>query len=499
MVPSPRQTDDEAMGSRLSSRDVDEIAALDATAQAALVRSGELEAGDLVDVAIARIEALDPTLNAVVTTAFDQARDAVAAGLQQGPFTGVPFLLKDLAVEAAGMRFCEGSRFLRDNVSTVDSEHVVRLRRAGLVVLGKTNTPEFGLRPTAEPALFGPTANPWDHSLIAGGSSGGSAAAVASGMVPMAHGNDAGGSLRIPASACGVFGLKPTRARNTLGPLYGDAFMGWAVEHALTRSVRDSAALLDATSGPMAGDPYAAPTPERPYADEVGRPPGRLRVAWSALTDRGGEPQPECRAALDRTVQLLTDLGHDVVERDMTELDERIGAAIGVVYGAATVWIEKYWTRHLGREPGPDDLEPFTWALHEHGRRVSGGDLLLAVTDLQVFSRRIAGVFEDVDAWLCPTLATLPLPLGVMQVDPEDPWAGNQESARMVGYPLVVANITGNPAMSVPLDWTAEGIPIGVNVMAGFGREDLLFRLAGQLEEARPWRDRHPPAWSSGG
>jgi amidase len=495
MVPSLRESDDEPMDGGLSSRDADEIAALDATAQAALVRSGELASGDLVDIAIARIEALNPTLNAVVTTAFDQAREAVAAGLQTGPFTGVPFLLKDLAVEAAGMRFCEGSRFLRNNVSTVDSEHVVRLRRAGLVVLGKTNTPEFGLRPTAEPALFGPTANPWDTSLIAGGSSGGSAAAVASGMVPMAHGNDAGGSLRIPASACGVFGLKPTRARNTLGPLYGDAFMGWAVEHALTRSVRDSAALLDATSGPMAGDPYAAPAPEMPYVDEVGRPPGRLRVAWTALTDRGGEPDPECRAALDGTVELLSALGHVVVERDMTELDGKVGEAIGVVYGAATVWIEKYWTRLLGREPDPDELEPFTWALHEHGRRVSGGDLLLAITDLQAFSRRIATVFEDVDVWLCPTLATPPMSLEVMRVDPDDPWAGNQESARMVGYPLVAANITGNPAMSVPVHWSGTGIPIGVNVMADFGREDLLFRLAAQLEDARPWSGRRPPVW----
>lgn len=483
------------MGTALTPNDIERIAGLDATDQAELVRSGALEPGDLVEVAIARIDALNPTLNAVVTTAFDQARAAVATGLQQGPFTGVPFLLKDLAVEAAGMRFCEGSRFLRDNVSTVDSEHVVRLRRAGLVVLGKTNTPEFGLRPTAEPALFGPTANPWDTSLIAGGSSGGSAAAVASGMVPMAHGNDAGGSVRIPASVCGLFGLKPTRARNTLGPLYGDAFMGWAVEHALTRSVRDSAALLDATRGPLRGDPYAAPAPERPYVDEVGRPPGRLRVGWTALTDRGGEPHPECRAALDQTVRLLADLGHDVVERDMTELDDRIGQAIGVVYGAATVWIEKYWTRLLGREPGPDELEPMTWALHEHGRRVSGGELLLAITDIQSFSRRIAAAFQEVDVWLCPTLATPPLPLGVLRVDPDDPWAGNTESARMVGYPLVAANMTGNPAMSVPVHWTEDGLPVGVNVMADFGCEAVLFRLAAQLEEARPWRHRRPAVW----
>ena len=377
----------------------------------------------------------------------------------------------------------------------MDSELVVRLRRAGLVVVGKTNTPEFGMRPTAEPALFGATANPWDASLTTGGSSGGSAAAVASGMVPMAHANDSGGSIRIPASACGLFGLKPTRARNTLGPLYGDAFMGWAVDHALTRSVRDSAALLDATSGPARGDPYAAPPRQRAYVDEVGRPPGRLTVAWTARTDRGEQPDPVCRAALDEAVDLLVDLGHDVVERDMTELDDRVGAAIGTVYGAATVWIVRYWARLLGREPAPDELEPFTWALHEHGLRVSGGDLLLAVTDVQLFSRRIAEVFDDIDVWLSPTLATPPLPLGVMLVDADDPWAGNAESGRMVAYPLVAANITGNPAMSVPLHWTAADLPIGVHLMADYGNEGLLFRLARQLEEARPWDDRRPPVW----
>jgi amidase len=482
---------------RLSSTDVETIAVLDATAQAALVRDREVAPGDLVEVAIQRIEALNPTLNAVVTPAFELARDAVAARLPDGPFTGVPFLLKDLAVEAAGLRFCEGSRFLRDNVSTVDSEIVVRLRRAGLVILGKTNTCEFGMRPTVEPALFGPTANPWDVSRTTGGSSGGSAAAVASGMVPMAHANDAGGSIRIPASACGLFGLKPSRARNTLGPLYGDAFLGWACEQAVTRSVRDSAALLDATAGPLRGDPYAVPPPERPYVDEAGRPPGRLRVAWTGRPSSGsGVVDPECLAALDATVTLLEDLGHEVVERDLVELDERVGAAIGTMYGAATVWVVRYWTRLLGRPPEPDELEPFTWALHEHGQRVSAGDLLLAVTDLQAFSRQVAAVLADeADVWVSPTLGTLPLPLGVMGVDAADPWKGNAESADMVSFPLVVANLTGNPAMSVPLHWTGDGLPVGVNVMGPFGREDMLFRLAAQLEEARPWRGRRPPVW----
>lgn len=481
------------MTTGLSPGDVATVSALDATAQAGLVRERELGPGDLVEVAIARIEQLNPTLNAVVTPAFEQARAAVAAGLPQGPFTGVPFLLKDLAVEAAGLRFCEGSRFLRDNVSTVDSELVVRLRRAGLVVLGKTNTAEFGMRPTAEPALFGATANPWDTTVSTGGSSGGSAAAVASAMVPMAHANDAGGSIRIPASACGLFGLKPTRARNPLGPLYGDAFLGWVAEHAVTRSVRDSAALLDATSGPAPGDPYAVPAPARPYVDEVGRPPGRLRVGWTGRVSSGAGAHPDVLAGLEETLTLLEGLGHELVERDLTELDGAVGAAIGTLYDAATVWIVRYWSRLLGREPEPDELEPFTWALLGHGRAVGGGDLMLAVTDLQAFSRRIAAAFDEIDVWLSPTLATSPLPLGVMAVDPDDPWAGNAESGTMLGFPLVVANITGNPAMSVPLHWTPGGVPVGMHVMAPYGAEDVLFRLAAQLEEARPWHDRWPP------
>src|SRR5690349_10260981 len=236
-----------------------ELATLDATAQAALVSAGEVSASELVAAAIERIEAVDPSVNAVVTPTFDRALDAVEGGLPTGPFAGVPYLLKDLATEMAGVRFTEGSRFLTDNVSTFDQELVTRLNKAGLVILGKTNTPEFGLAPSCEPALFGPTRNPWDVGLSTSGSSGGSAAAVAAGMVPFAHGNDLGGSLRYPASACGVFALKPTRARNPLGPEYGDVAAGAASEHALTRSVRDSAALLDATAGPAPGDPYWAP------------------------------------------------------------------------------------------------------------------------------------------------------------------------------------------------------------------------------------------------
>src|SRR5215813_12540139 len=309
-----------------------EIAGLDAVGQADLVRRGDVSAVELVTWAIERIEALNPTLNAVVTPIFDRGL-ACAAQASAGPFFGVPYLLKDLAAEMEGVPFSEGSRFLRNYVSRYDSELVRRLQRAGLIILGKTNTPEFGMVPTCEPVLWGPTRNPWDTTRSTSGSSGGSAAAVASGMVPAAHGNDLGGSIRFPASACGLFGLKPTRARNPLGPEYGDVVGGWAVEHALTRSVRDSAALLDATHGAAPGDPYPAPPVTRPFAMEVGVHPGKLRIAYSPRTPDGSLSHPECLAALDDAVALCASLGHEMVEADLPGLNPRIGAAIGRVYG----------------------------------------------------------------------------------------------------------------------------------------------------------------------
>ena len=317
-----------------------ELASYDATGQAELVRRRELTATELVEAAITATEALNPVVNAVVTPMFDRALDE-ARMHPRGPFAGVPYLLKDLLVEAAGSRFTEGSLFLRDNVSRFDSELVVRLRRAGLVILGKTSTPEFGMAPTCEAKLFGPTRNPWDVSRSTSGSSGGSAAAVAARIVPMAHGNDLGGSLRYPASACGVFGLKPTRARNPLGPEYGDVLNGWAVEHAVTRTVRDSAALLDATAGPSPGDPYAAPPPARPYAAEVGVDPGRLRIGFSPRTTDGNPGHPDCVAALDDAVGVCAALGHDMVETDLPGLTPEVGTAIGTMYNAATAWILK--------------------------------------------------------------------------------------------------------------------------------------------------------------
>jgi amidase len=475
-----------------------ELATLDATGQAELVRRGDVCATELIEAAIERIELLNPRLNAVVTPLFEHARQAVRTNPPTGGFHGVPFLLKDLIVEIEGTPFSEGSVFLRDNTSGYTSEVVTRLRRAGLVILGRTNTSEFGMAPACEPVLHGPTRNPWNPAYSTSGSSGGSAAAVASGMVPIAHGNDLGGSLRFPASACGLFGLKPTRARNPLGPEYGDAIGGWAVEHALTVSVRDSAALLDATAGPAPGDPYSAPPQAQPYAREVGTDPGRLRIAYSPRTP-GGEPgHPDCVAALEDAVALCASLGHEMVQADLPGLDGAVGAAIGTVFEAATAWIIGYWIRHRGREPGPDELEPLTRAYWKAGQRVSAADYLLAVEDLQAFSRTVAAFLTTFDAWLTPTMSEPPARIGEITSTQQQPLRAAERGARTVAYPLVVANITGNPAMSIPLWWNADGLPIGVHVLGRYGDETTLFRLAGQLEATRPWAHRRPPIHAGG-
>jgi len=468
-----------------------ELALLDATAQAALVRTGQVTAAELVTAAIERIEALNPVLSAVVTPVYDRAADAAASG-PSGPFAGVPYLLKDLACEMEGVRFTEGSRFLASHVSAFDSELVTRLRRAGLVIVGKTSTPEFGLAPACEPLLFGPTRNPWDTQRSTSGSSGGSAAAVASGMVPFAHGNDLGGSLRYPASACGLFALKPTRARNPLGPEYGDIAAGGAVEHALTRSVRDSAALLDATSGPDPGDPYWAPPPVRSFLDEVGADPGRLRIGYTTRTPEGDLGHPDCVAAASHAARLCAALGHEVTETSWPGFTPEVGAAIGTMIHAATAWILRYWIRRLGREPGDGEIEPLTRALWQAGEQVTAAEWLLAVEDSQRFGRRVARFFTGYDAFLTPTMSTPPLPIGTMVSAPADPWRSLEVSGQSVRYAGVVANIAGNPAMSVPLWWNDDGLPIGVHFLGRFGDEATLIRLAAQLEAAQPWAGRRP-------
>jgi amidase len=465
----------------------------DAVGQAALVHAGELRPVDLVLDAITRIERLDPLLHALVATDFDRAVDTARDLDPDLPFAGVPILVKDLCAEVEGLPMREGSAYLRDVVSTHDQEYVARLRRAGFVILGKTTTPEFGMAPTVESLGGVPTANPWDTTRTTGGSSGGSAAAVASGMVPVAHGNDAGGSLRIPASACGLFGLKPTRGRNPLGPRYGDVFAGLVAEHVLTRTVRDSAALLDVTSGPEPGDPYWAPPHQGTWADEVTRPPGVLRVAVAREAAEGQPVHPDCLAVLDETVELLTGLGHTVVERELTELTAEVGSAIGRIYGASVDWVVRYWARETGRFPEPHELQPLTRLYWERGREVRGGDLMMAITTVQAFSRAVAAAYDGFDVWLSPTLAEPPPRLGELAATEEDPTRAEARSAAFVAFPLITANLTGRPAMNVPLGRSSDDLPVGLNLMGRLGGEGVLLSLAAQLEQARPWADVWPP------
>jgi len=464
----------------------DEFAYLDATAQAELVKKKEVKSIELVEAAIARVEKLNPSLNAVVTTMYDIAKEKAQEQLPEGPFTGVPFLLKDLMASYAGVPMSFGSKLLKDFVPDHDSELVSRFKRSGLIVIGKTNTPEFGILPTTEPELFDQCKNPWNTERTTGGSSGGSAAAVAAGMVPMAHANDGGGSIRIPASCCGLFGLKPTRGRNPLGPDFGDVLSGLVAEHAVTRTVRDSAALLDATSGPDIGDPYWAPPNARPFAKEVGEDPGKLKIALIKQGYDGQEIHPDCVQAVEETAHLCADLGHNVEEASPIIDREQTTRAFTVIWSAGTASTLKA----LGASR--EQVEPLSWALYEMGCGFDAPDYLHALQTVQKISRDIARFQIEYDVLLTPTLGEPPVPLGTFNSTDENPLDGFARSAVFVPF-TPICNISGQPAMSVPLFWNSEGLPVGSHFIGRFGEEATLFRLAAQLEEARPWIDKKPP------
>jgi amidase len=474
---------------------MDDFTGLDATAQAELVSRKEVKPLELVEAAIERIERLNPKLNAVITPMYDLARQAASGPLPDGPFTGVPFLLKDIIASYAGVRMAWGSAFMKDNVPDHDSELVARHKRAGLVILGKTNAPEFGILPTTEPHFFGPTRNPWNTERSSGGSSGGTAAAVASGMVAMGHGNDGGGSIRIPASCCGLFGMKPTRARIPLGPDLGDIMGGLVIDHALTRSVRDSAALLDATCGPDVGDPYWAPPPLRPYLQEVGADPGKLRIAFTTKSSTGSAVDPDCVTAVRDAAKLCADLGHYVEEKEPEINGEMVTGPFMVVWSAGVAENVDGMTLLKGRAAEPDELEPLTRALADMGRQQTAPNYLIALTVLQRISRDFQRFFVDYDVALTPTLAEPPLPLGTLESPPDNPLFGIIRAGAYVPF-TPICNITGQPAMSVPLYWNGQGLPIGSHFIGRFGDEGTLFRLAAQLEQARPWANRHPPVWA---
>lgn len=470
----------------------DLYAHLDATAQAELVRRKEATPRELVEAAIRRIERINPELNAVIHPMYDEARHAVSEEIPDGPFAGVPFLLKDLLAAYKGVPMTSGSAFTKDFIPDQDSELVARYKRAGLIIVGKSNTPEFGILPTTEPRLHGPARNPWNTDRITGGSSGGSAAAVAAGLVPAAHANDGGGSIRIPASCCGLFGLKPTRARNPLGPTFGDMFSGLVAEHAVTRSVRDSAALLDATSGPDLGDPYCAPPPARPFLEEVGADAGKLRIAFTTKTPNGVPLHPDCIAAVEDAARLCESLGHEVIEAAPVVEGEMLVQSFMTIWAAGCTWTIDGMAMAMGRAVTPDQFEPGTWALYEMGKRRSGSEYLMALQWIQIVSRQIAHFFTAYDAWLTPTLGEPPLPIGSFDSTPEDAMAGMKRAVTFVPF-TPICNATGQPAMSVPLYWDEEGLPVGAHFVGRFGDEATLFRLAAQLEAARPWASRRPP------
>lgn len=481
----------------------DDLSLLDATAQAELVRSGEVSPLELVDAAIARIEKLDPDVNAVIHRRFERAREEAASGdLPGGPFRGVPTLFKDLMCAMEGEPYHEGSRLLRDAGyrSPVTDQLARRYLDAGFVCLGRTNTPEFGLIPTTEPVAYGPSRNPWDLDRTTGGSSGGSAAAVAAGLVPLAHGNDGGGSIRIPASACGLVGLKPTRGRTSLGPRSSTLTASLNVELGLTHSVRDAAALLDALAGPGPGDTVTAPRPARPWAEEVGADPGALRIG--ILTDNpidSGGVHPDCVAAAEDAARLLESLGHHVEPSY-----PRAASDPGLVMTFGTVWfagvaakLEQFETLLERPAVTADDVETGTWAMAESGRVITATQLLAAADEMQRFTRAIASWWRglgggEFDLLLTPTLGEPPVPLGTFDSPPDNPLLGFFRSATFVPF-TPIFNVTGQPAISLPLSWNGEDLPIGVQLVAAFGREDLLLRVAAQVERARPWTDRRPP------
>jgi len=484
---------------------------------AELIKMGDVSAQEVCEEAISRIETFNPALNAVIQPMFDRALQAIDAGLPDGPFRGVPFLLKDLVAAYAGVPLTAGSKAYRNYIPVQDSELVVRFKKAGLVILGKTNCPEFGLLGVTEPELHGPTRNPWNIGHTPGGSSGGSAAAVAAGMTPLASGGDGGGSIRIPSSHCGLFGLKPTRGRNPTGPVYGALWQGAVVEHILSRSVRDSAAVLDATCGADAGAPYIIPAPERPYLEEAKREPGALKIALNTRSHIDTEVHPECVQAVREAARLLESLGH-TVEEARPDLDGQALAKsyLTMYFGEMAADIEAL-TPILGRKATRHDVESLTWTLGLMGRTFSAGHFVRSMREWDIAAREMGRFHQRYDLYMTPTVAYPPVRIGELNPKPAERVAMNVINALGLGKLLQLsgitdklaieslsrtpftqlANFTGQPAMSVPLHWTADGLPCGVQFIGRFGDEATLFRLAAQLEGAKPWFDRRPPLWES--
>ena len=485
----------------------------DALGLAELVRSGQVSPTELLDEALSRTAAVNPQINAVIHLMEERAREAIAAGLTEGPFRGVPFLLKDLMTAYAGepMRF--GSRLFQDYVPVADEELTRRYRAAGLVIFGKTNTPELGVSNVTEPELFGPTRNPWNLERTSSGSSGGSAAAVAARIVPAANANDGGGSIRTPASNCGLVGLKPSRGRNPTGPNAPDVWWGFIGEHAVSRTVRDSAALLDATCGDYPQQLMKLPAPARPYLYETRQEPGRLRIAYSFDPGLGKTLHPENRKAIEATTRALAALGHDLVEVKLPLPPESFVVSYASLIAADVAGTLRLAPMLVGREARSDDVELATWVLAKMGEAQSGGEVATALWTMQTFSRQWLAWAAGFDVLLTPTVGVPPLPIGAnklttmqrqgMKLLTSLPGAAllSQRDKIIEAFDPVfesspytmIANVTGQPSMSLPLHWTDDGLPMGMLFTARIGDEATLFRLAGQVEQAMPWAARVAP------
>ncbi len=476
-----------------------ELAWMDATAQANLVATGKVTARELVDAAIERVERINPQLNCVIYPRFDKAR-AEAATAQTKPsgiFHGVPFLLKDLSEMVAGEPLSWGWKAFKDARVTARSTSNVaaKFRAAGLIAIGQTTVPEWGPSIATETRAWGATRNPWNLERGVGGSSGGAGAAVGSGIVAIAHGNDAGGSIRIPASFCGVVGLKASRGRTSIGPLHADIWHGLGEEGALVRSIRDAAAALDVVGGYMPGDPYTAPAPARPYRDEVSLAPGRLRIGFM---DRAPSFHPgidaDCAAAVRNCAKLLESLGHQVEQNHPAALDDgRIGVPVSILIACGEAGHAVDAERILGRPVVAEDLDPWTWFLVERGRQVSAVELIVAREWVNEFTRTTARWWSGgFDILVTSTLATPAPPLGFFKLGPGEHPADIGRRMSEVSPFTIPWNVAGNPAISIPLHMTREGLPVGVQLVAAYGREDLLLRLAAQIEQAAPWSGRRP-------
>ena len=477
-------------GKPLFAAEFDEYIKYDGIGLADLVRRKQVKPEELLESMISRIEAINPKINAVVTKMYDEAKAAIANGLPDGPFKGVPFLLKDLGAPYSGVRLTFGSKLYENYVPNYDNELVKRYKKSGLVIAGRTNTPEFGLVPTTESVLLGPAHNPWNLDYATGGSSGGSAAAVATRIVPVAHGGDGGGSIRIPSSCCGIFGLKPTRGRIPTGPEFGEMWEGFATNHVLSMSVRDNAAMLDVSSAPDIGAPYGIPAPKRPFLKEVGKDPGKLKIAVFTNND-DIKAHPDCIKAVKDAAELCVKLGHEVEETFPKINVEQFSNAFKIVVGGHTAATLDRIGKIRGKKITADMVEPFTWEFAQVGWKHSAGDFAGTKAVINATTRSVGQFLTRYDAILTPTLGTPPPKLGHLDtVNLSFDELIKRINEFMTFTPIF--NMTGLPAMSVPLYWNGEGLPIGVQFAFPYADEATLFRLAGQLENERPWKNRIP-------